>query len=276
MQPRASRPAMRKFSISRSIADLETYRISIEHFELSYLEFPGLNLTFEVREGIIKHSRDISEAEFPDLAEYALADRPPLESQLIDLVDEIAYNSADLDDGYEAHLLDVEMICAGVPLFAEFYKEVDQTHPQGREKLKFNDAVKGLINYLVTDLIENTRREITASGTQTVEDIRRQEKRLVAFSSEAAEQNASLKRFLSAYLYSNPAIAEGRDRSVAALDSLFEFFMENPDRMPKFYSTLAKNEPRHRVVCDYIAGMTDRYVLRRCRDLLGAKAEGAA
>lgn len=255
--------------------NLHALRI-VEQFEQRYLAFPGLNLTFEVREGIIKHSHDYRGQESPpELAEYLLDELPPLEAQLIDLVDEIAYNTADLDDGFEAHVLDFDALRSEVPFFDAVYADIDRQYPQGQRRLKFNEALKRILDHLATDLIENTRREIAASGAQKVEDVRRQKKRLAAFSYEAAEQNASLKRFLSAHLYSNPAISEGRDRSVAALDSLLECFMENPDRMPKFYSTLAKDEPLHRVVCDYIAGMTDRYVLRRCRDLLGTKADGA-
>src|ERR1700684_1426032 len=110
--------------------NLQALRI-VEQFEQRYLDFPGLNLTFEVREGIVKHSRDYDAARFPELTEYLLDQRPPLEAQLIDFVDEIAYNTADLDDGYEAKVLDIEMIRAGVPLFSDFYGEVERNHPQG-------------------------------------------------------------------------------------------------------------------------------------------------
>ena len=211
-----------------------------------------------------------------ELAEYLLDELPPLEAQLIDVVDEIAYNTADLDDGFEAHLLDFDALRAEVPFFDTVYANVDRQYPQGQRKLKINEALKNILDHLATDLIESTKREVANNGVQTVDDIRRQKTRLARFSSEVAAQSASLKRFLSAHLYSNSAISEDRDRSVAKLDSLFQFFMENPDRMPRFYSALAKNEPRHRVVCDYIAGMTDRYVRRRCRDLLGTKSDVAA
>src|ERR1700723_1954511 len=120
----------------------------VEQFEQSYLDFNGLNLTFEVREGIIKHSRDYSAAEFPRLAEYLLDERPPLESQLIDFVDEIAYNTADLDDGFEARLLDLERLREEVPVFEAAYREVDRTHPDGLQKLKFNEALKRVLDRL--------------------------------------------------------------------------------------------------------------------------------
>jgi dGTPase len=248
--------------------NLHALRI-VEHFEQSYLDFPGLNLTFEVREGIVKHSRDKFSAPPSDLSEYGLDERPPLEAQLIDLVDEIAYNTADLDDGFEARLLDFDQLRAEVPAFDASYAEVDRRYPQGRHKLKFNEALKHVLDRLATDLIENTRHEAEASGARTIEDVRRAGKRLAGFSSVAAQENLSLKRFLNARLYSHPAIAEDRDRSVAALDALFQFFMENPGRMPKNYAEQAETQPRHRIACDYIAGMTDQFLLRQSRELLG-------
>ncbi|MGA8406096.1 MAG: deoxyguanosinetriphosphate triphosphohydrolase [Candidatus Acidiferrales bacterium] len=240
----------------------------VEQFEQRYLEYPGLNLTFEVREGIIKHSRDYSAAEFPELAEYLLEQRPPLESQLIDLVDEIAYNTADLDDGFEAHLVDLDRLRAEAPIFAEAFAEVDRHYPNGKTKLKFNEALKHILDVLATDLIETTASAVEKSRVESVEAVRRHPRRLVSFSAPMAKLNADLKRFLFAHVYSHSSIVEDRDRSVAALDALFTFFVAHPDRMPQQYAEQASREPRHRVVCDYIAGMTDHFLLRQCRELL--------
>jgi dGTPase len=253
--------------------NLHALRI-VEQFERRYLNFPGLNLTFEVREGIIKHSRDYPPEEFPALAEYLLGERPPLEAQIIDFADEIAYNTADLDDGFEARLLDFDQLRAEVPVFNSAFADVDRRYPQGQHKLKFNEALKRVLDHLVTGLIENTRCQIEASGVENVEDVRRHPVCLVGFSAEIAAQNASLKRWLNARLYSHPILAEERSRSVAALDALFRFLWEHPGRMPAYYADLAQSAPRHRVVCDYIAGMTDPYLLRQCRELLGALAGG--
>jgi len=244
----------------------------VEQFEQSYLDFNGLNLTFEVREGIIKHSRDYSASEFPQLAEYLVDQRPPLESQLIDFVDEIAYNTADLDDGYEAHLVDLAQLRAEVPIFASAYEEVDRGYQHAKTKLKFNEALKRVLDLLATDLIEATEARVTESGVQTVEDLRQQPHRLAGFSGATAKLNGDLKRFLFAQLYSQPTIVEDRDRSVAALDALFSFYLEHPERMPRQHAELALRQPRHRVVCDYIAGMTDHFLLRQCHDLLGIPA----
>jgi dGTPase len=263
---------MREFG-DRFDHNLHALRI-VEQFEVRYIEFAGLNLTFEVREGIIKHSRDYSAAEFPELAEYLLDQRPPLEAQLIDLVDELAYNTADLDDAFEARLLDVEQLRREAPLFGNAYAEVERAHPEAPRKLKFNEALKQVLNYLVTDLIESTRRQIEASGVHSVDDVRHFARRLAALSPEAARQNAQLKRFLFANVYSNAAIAEDRDRSVAALDGLFSFYVEHPGHMPKQYDDLARQQPKHRVVCDYIAGMTDHFLLRQHEETSAKAAKG--
>jgi dGTPase len=247
--------------------NLHALRI-VEQFEQRYLGFPGLNLTFEVREGIVKHSHDLLAEEFPELAEYRLNERPPLEAQLIDLVDEIAYNTADLDDGFEARVLRLEELCLEVPIFQLAYEDLDRRYPHGSRKLKFNEALKRVLDHLATDLIKNTKQQVELAGVKTVEELRRHDNRLAGFSPDAARQNQSLKRFLSLRLYSNPQISEERERSVRALDALFDLFLEHPDRMPPHYAELAQQEPRHRIVCDYIAGMTDHFLLRQCQELL--------
>jgi dGTPase len=251
--------------------NLHALRI-VEQFEQRYLDFPGLNLTFEVREGIIKHSRDYPAATHPELAEFLLDLRPPLEAQLIDWVDEIAYNTADLDDALEARLLDLEMLCEEVALFRETYAAVDSAYPKARPKLKFNEALKRCLDLLATDLITATRRRLEDARAASVEDVRRAPKRLAGFSDPAAERNAELKRFLYARVYNHPAITEDRDRSVRCLEELFWFYMEKPETMPPFYATSAIDTPRHVVVCDYIAGMTDQFLLRCHRELVGPAA----
>jgi dGTPase len=249
--------------------NLHALRI-VEQFEQRYLDFPGLNLTFEVREGIIKHSRDYSAAEFPQLAEYLLDLRPPLEAQLIDWVDEIAYNTADLDDALEAELLDVGALCKEVPFFGEIYAQVDAAHPGAREKLKFNEALKRVLDLLATDLIESTQQRVSASGAATTQDIRTAPKRLAGFSDSVAARNAKLKRFLFAHIYDHPAITEDRDRSVNCLEELFHYYLASAGSMPASYEELARMAPRHVIVCDYIAGMTDQFLLRQHHEHFGS------
>jgi dGTPase len=248
--------------------NLHALRI-VEHFEQRYLDFPGLNLTFEVREGIIKHSRDYSEAEFPQLHEYLLELRPPLEAQLIDWVDEIAYNTADIDDALEAGLLNLQALCKEVPFFDAAYAPVDAAHPEARDKLKFNEALKHVLDFLATNLIESTQQRALACGVSSSEDIRRAPKRLAGFSEEAAADNTALKRFLFTNIYNHPAITEDRDSSVKCLEELFSYYLANPGSMPASYEAFTRSEARHVIVCDYIAGMTDQFLLRQHREHFG-------
>jgi dGTPase len=248
--------------------NLHALRI-VEQFEQRYPEFTGLNLTFEVREGIVKHSRDYSPAEFPQLAEYFLDFRPPLESQLIDWVDEIAYNTADLDDALEAELLDLHLLRSEVSVFGEAYAQVDAAYPAARIKLKFNETLRRVLDLLVTDLVETTRQHILDSRVFTVHDVRRASERLAGFSESAASHNAELKRFLFAHIYNHPAITEDRDRSVHCLEELFAYYLSTPQSMPTSYEELAHSSPRHVIVCDYIAGMTDQFLLRQHREHFG-------
>ncbi len=238
----------------------------VERFEHRYLEFTGLNLTFEVREGIIKHSRDYQPGASPDLAEYLLDLRPPLEAQLIDWVDEIAYNTADLDDAREAELLDFDLLRAEVPLFAQAYASVDRAHPIAKEKLKFSEALKDVLNALASDLIETTVARSMQSGVSSVEEVRRRSERLAGMSPQMSAENARLKHFLVANLYSNPVITSDRDQSIECLARLFHFYLGKLESMPPDHEQLALTVPRHIVVCDYIAGMTDQFLLKQYRD----------
>jgi dGTPase len=242
--------------------NLHALRI-VEDFEQRYAAFRGLNLTFEVREGIIKHSHDYDAREHPELAEYALDQRPPLESQLIDLTDEIAYNTADLDDGYEAHLLSLEEIRAGVPVFERFFREVEQIYPDAPEKLRFNEALKRVLNRFVSDLITNTQGRLNDIGIKTLEDVRQNMHRLAAFSPQVEAERKQSKDFLYKKLYYSPSLASEKDDAERIVSELFAFWMENPQSLPHNYQEKAEEEPLPRVICDYIAGMTDNFIFEQ-------------
>jgi dGTPase len=260
---------------SRFNHNLQALRI-VEQFESPYLDFPGLNLTFEVREGIIKHSHDYTVSQFPNLAEYLLDLRTPLEGQLIDWVDEIAYNTADLDDAREAELLDIDVLRGEVPIFADAYAQIEVAYPDGREKLKFNAALRLVLDHLVTDLIATTQQRVLASGAASVADIRRAPSRLAGFSEAFAERNAELKRFLFKHIYNHAAITEDRDRSIRCLEQLFVYYLDSPGSMPLSHEESAQTEARHIVVCDYIAGMTDQFLLRKHQEHFGPASASAA
>ncbi len=248
--------------------NLHALRI-VEDFEMRYAAFRGLNLTFEVREGIIKHSHDYSSAQFPELAEYLLDQRPPLEAQLIDVADEIAYNTADLDDGYEAHLLTLNEIRGGVPIFERFYREVEQTYPDAIEKLKFNEAVKKMLDRLVGDLIRNSEEQIKQAGIKTLEDVRANLARIVTLSPEVELERRQAKEFLYRTLYYNQTLAPEKVDAERVISELFEFWMAKPESLPSSYQEKAQQEPLPRVVCDYIAGMTDNYIYEQYEKYCG-------
>ncbi len=240
--------------------NLHALRI-VEDFELRYIEFRGLNLTFEVREGIVKHSHDYNPDEYPEISEYLLHLLPPLEAQLIDLTDEIAYNTADLDDGYEAKILTVDRIRQGVRAFARHYDEVERQYPQALEKLKFNEALKRMINRFVTDLIEHTAARARKAGVKTVEDVRHHSERLAALSPEAETERSECKTFLYQNLYFSPDLLPEKRKAEDIVTELFEYWMKNPGQLPPSYRSQIEQETLARVVCDYIAGMTDNFIL---------------
>ena len=258
---------MRSFG-ERFDHNLQALRI-VESFEHRYAEFPGLNLTFEVREGIVKHSQDYAPGEHPELAEYLLDQRPPLEAQLIDLTDEIAYSTADLDDGFEAKLFDLESLREELPLFQEYHDWVAKQYPAAARKLQFNETLKRVFDRLVTDLLENSLAQIEQSGVTRVEQVRQTPRRLIGFSPEAESQNRILRDYLSRNLYSHPALVPEKEQGAQVVEDLFQYYLDHPEKLPPWYAEQARQGPGHRVICDYIAGMTDHYVRRLHQELLG-------
>jgi len=241
--------------------NLHALRI-VETFEQRYARFPGLNLTFELREGIVKHSHDFGPGEWPELEEYLPGLRPPLESQLIDLADEVAYNTADLDDAFSAGMLTAEDAAACVPQYREIYEAVEMQYPGATPRERFHENLRQLMDGLVTGLIEGTAAAASAAGVENAADVRAFPQRLAAFTPVAAETSSQLKRFLLTKVYTAPELNAGRIRSMMLIAELFRFFLENPDRLPEPYRVEAVQEPLHRVVCGYIAGMTDSFFNR--------------
>ena len=234
----------------------------VESFEHRYASFPGLNLTFEVREGIVKHSHDFEKGENPQLDEYLPGLRPPLEAQLIDLADEIAYNTADLDDAFAAGLLHARDARNAVPAFDRRYEEIENQFPAASEHERFQEVVRGLVDQLVSGLIEGTETAALQAGVRCPEDVRHYPRRLASFTAPAQATDRALKQFLHHQVYYSDPMMEERRRSRAQLAELFEFYLSHPDRLPPSYVESLHETPAHRVVCDYIAGMTDGFFQR--------------
>ncbi len=262
---------MRKYG-ERFNHNVQSLRL-VDSLERRYPRFPGLNLTFEVREGIVKHSRDLIPGESSTLDQYLPGLRPPVEAQLIDLADEIAYNAADLDDAYEAGLLRPGQIADAVPVYAEILDGVETSFPGATERERFQESVRHLIDGLVSGLIEGTVSCARASGAKDVEAVRRLPARVVRFTEVAAATSRELKSFLLRHVYSSHALAEDRRHSIERLALLFAHLMAHPELVPHGdgveSESGAETTPRHRAVCDYIAGMTDGYFHRVYTALLG-------
>jgi dGTPase len=237
----------------------------VEHFEQQYARFPGLNLSFEIREGIVKHSMDISPGEYPELAEYLPGLRPPLEAQLIDLADEIAYNTGDLDDAFGVGLLTREDVAAEVPAYAEILDTMETQFPGAPEKVKGLETVRVLLDQLVSGLLQATAE--AASGLADVEAVRQHPSRVVRLTPAAADTTARLKRLLHARVYNAPQLIEPRSRSTGLIAEMFEYLLAHPEAMPEPYAS-DDTQPRHRTVCDYIAGMTDGFFLKTAGQFL--------
>ena len=254
--------------------NLHALRI-VERFEQRYAGHRGLNLTLGSREGIIKHSRDYSAAVYPELAEYMLDSQPPLEAQIIDLADEIAYLTADLDDGVESELLDIRHIRDHVSILRHSYESVQRAHPQAAEKYIFHDALQAMQKTLTLDLIQTTSARTEKSGAKSLEDIRKLGERMAVFSPRAESERREEKRYLYDTLYTCSALELEHSKGEEVVTELFEFWMAEPNELPESYIAEVESEGLARVVADYIAGMTDNFILLQYADVRRRVRRGA-
>ncbi len=233
----------------------------VDLLEERYARFDGLNLTLEVREGIIKHSKELS----PDnqqLADLLPGLRPPLEAQLLDWADEIAYNTADIDDAFAAGLVSLKDIGSAVPLFAEFAEQVETQFPGASQRVKFWEIQRQIMNVLIGGLIEGTTAAAESSGVQSVDDVRNLAYRIAQLTPAAAEISRQLRSILVKNVYAYAQLVEVRAAAVKKIGELFEFLAANPQHVSPGYRECLNFTPAHRVVCDYIAGMTETYFFR--------------
>jgi dGTPase len=241
--------------------NLHALRI-VTWFEERYPSFRGLNLTLAVREGIVKHSRDYGAADHPELAEYFLGEYPPLEAQLIDLADEIAYLAADLDDGLDSGILALEQIRAGVPVFRELHDKVLAQFPGAAPKVVVYESLRRMLNAFVTDLIHEVRSRVAALGAASLSEVRRAPQRLAALSAPVEAVRAAIKKFLYANLYNSPDMELVHARAEEVVAQLFAHLMSEPELMPEDHQAQIPTEGLARTVADYIAGMTDSYIVQ--------------
>ncbi len=236
----------------------------VEKLEERYDGFPGLNLTWETREGIIKHS---SCYDHPEASDYAPAERPSLEAQIIDYADEIAYNNHDIDDGLTSGLLDLDEV-RGLSIWklAVARRGGDVALPGGR-KLLVSTVIRTIIDLLVSDLIDTTRSAVGRMGIQSYEDVRNASCKAVGFSDEIDTANKELKDFLRKSLYRHYRVVRMSIKAQKVINDLFTLYFEHPNALPESYYNRIESDGIRQTISDYIAGMTDRYALEEHQKL---------
>ncbi|HVY79367.1 MAG TPA: deoxyguanosinetriphosphate triphosphohydrolase [Steroidobacteraceae bacterium] len=247
--------------------NLQSLRV-VDTLEERYAEFPGLNLTFECREGILKHCSARNARELGELGERFLKRRQPgLEAQIANIADEIAYNHHDVDDGLRAQLIEVAGL-QDVRLFRRQYEAVVRKYPRLGERRLVHEALRRMINYVVVDLIRTTQARLDDAAPASIEDVRRRAKPLVGMSDEVRAEHLELKKFLNEHVYRHYKVLRMTAKSRRVLTDLFNAFMNDVNLMPTEHRDAAHrakqssgDSGRARIVADYIAGMTDRYAI---------------
>jgi dGTPase len=244
--------------------NLQSLRV-VEKLEQRYAEFDGLNLTFEVREGILKHCSIKNAKLLGDVGQRFLdKTSPSLEAQLTNYADEIAYNNHDIDDGLRSGLINLEQL-SKVELFETNLTIVKNQYPKLEQKRLIHETVRRMINTLVVDLCTNSANDIAQHSPKNIDDIRRLPQ-LIGFSSKVAEQNQKLKQFLRKNLYQHYKVNRMSAKAARIVRELFAAFYENTGLLPSEFQASAEVD-KARAVADYIAGMTDRYAIREYRKL---------
>jgi len=252
--------------------NLQSLRV-VDLLEERYAEFPGLNLTFESREGILKHCSLKNAGELGDVGRRFIEKKQSsLEAQVANLADEIAYNNHDVDDGLRSGLISIDQL-REVRLFGEQYDVVVRRHPNLSPRVQIHEIVRRMINRLVVDLVEESRRRLADSKVQGIDDVRNAGQALITFSDPVREASLELKRFLRTNLYNHYRVRRMTRKAEQIVSELFALFMGDPQLLPPQFQAKTQGptgDPRGsaRVVADYIAGMTDRYAIREHKRLL--------
>lgn len=235
----------------------------VEELETKYPSFHGLNLTWEVREGLAKHK---STYDKPALTKFSPAKQPTLEAQIVNVADEIAYNTHDLDDGLESGLLNYDDL-KNISVWNEAYSQVNKTYPHINDEVKRYYAIRSLIDKQVTDVINFTEENLKKHNIKTLADILNASAEILSFSPDLQNKNEILKEFLYNNLYTHCQVNKMNQRSYIIIKELFKTYLDNPKLLSSSTKAKLKQYPLERVICDYIAGMTDRYALQEHKKL---------
>ena len=251
--------------------NLQSLRV-VDVLEAKYADFPGLNLMFETREGILKHCSARNARELGDVGERFLnRTQPGLEAQLANIADAIAYNNHDVDDGFRAGLISLEQLREQA-LFESQYQEVRALHPDLEDRRLIYEIIRRMIGTVVTDLIEETRRNIEQLAPASIDDVRAAGKPLVSMSEPVYKQHVALKRFLNRHLYRHEKKIAMEQKVQLIIEELFAAYMNDVRLMPAEFGDAAAglDKPQGaRIVADYIAGMTDRYAIAAHESIAG-------
>ena len=251
--------------------NLQSLRV-VDELEAKYAEFPGLNLMFETREGILKHCSRRNARELGDVGKRFLErSQPGLEAQIANIADAIAYNNHDVDDGFRAGLLSLEQLRSQA-LFESGYREVHDLYPDLEDRRLIYEIIRRMIGTVVSNLVEETARRLQDSGVQSIDDVRNVAGPLVAMSDEIYAQHMELKKFLNQHLYGHEQKLEMTRRAQRIIEDLFNAYGDDISRLPAEFADRAAELDDHgraRVVADYIAGMTDRFAISAHETLFG-------
>jgi len=235
----------------------------VDLLEYRYPDFPGLNLTWEVKEGIAKHSTDYDQ---PEIAVFGLT-QPSLEAQIVEIADEIAYNNHDLDDGLTSSMIEPGEL-SSVTLWQTVTDAVYSERGQLNPTMLKHEGIRRIINWQVSDLINTIGDNIRDLGLKNREELSRAPERVACFSSEMAEMNRELKLFLKENLYEHYRVTRMAEKAQRILTDLFQAYMDKPKQLPPHvFSKIIENGDPKRVICDYMAGMTDKYALEEHKKL---------
>jgi dGTPase len=249
--------------------NLQSLRV-VDVLEQRYGGFDGLNLTFETREGILKHCSVRNARELGDVGERFLARRrPSLEAQIANIADEIAYNNHDVDDGLRSGLIEIEQLCA-IAIFRRHREAALEAFPALAGRRLIHETVRRMIDTLVTDLIDSSAARIAQARPADVEAVRAAPE-LIGFSEGIREEQLELKRFLNRNLYRHYRVARMSSKARRIVSDLFAAFIEEPDLLPPEYQSRAAQD-KARAIADYIAGMTDRFAMLEHRRLFAVEA----
>jgi len=238
----------------------------VESLEQKYPNFPGLNLTWEVREGLVKH---YTPYDHPGRRKGFDAKNSSLEAQIANLADEITYYSHDLDDGMDSGLLSETKLIKNVHIFAQAARLVKKEFGKLPDESRRYFIIRTIIDMQVHDVVDNSERSIIDARVASADDVRRFPKALIQHSQARREVNLELRDYLYKNLYYNPVVHEPNLRAIKMLKELFNYFLKHPNEMGEGSQKRVKKIGRHRAVCDYIAGMTDRYVMIEYQRIFG-------